>query len=181
MSAEGSLSHPDKPIPEKNTNNLCYIGLGSNLDTPTRHIEQAIQTLKTDPSTQAIRVSPLYTNSAIGPGEQPDYVNGVAELITTHSPQSLLTWLQAIEADHGRQRTNEQWSARPLDLDILLFNQLQLATASLTIPHPRLHERSFVVGPLLDLNPNLTLPDGTPLEHYSTVLAAHPLHVLAQP
>lgn len=114
------------------------------------------------PETQLLAVSPWYSSKALGPGSQPDYRNGVAQLATTLSPGQLLAALQAIEHRQGRQR-EQRWAARTLDLDILLYGDLVMASVNLTIPHPQMTERNFVLSPLFDLAPGLILPDGTTL------------------
>ena len=119
-------------------------------------------------------MSPWYRTRAIGPGNQPDYLNGVLALATTLEPHALLDLLQALEAAAARERT-VRWGARTLDLDLLLFDDLSLADERLTLPHPRLAERNFVVYPLSDLAPALRLPDGTPVARLRATLGARGL------
>ena len=107
-------------------------------------------------------VSPLYRNPAIGPGQQPDYLNAVAELHTTLDAPMLLSQLQSIELAQGRVR-NERWAARTLDLDLLLYGDACIDLPQLQVPHPRLCERNFVLYPLHDIAPDLVLPHGTSL------------------
>ncbi len=141
----------------------CYIGLGSNLDDPRSQITHALATLEAHPSIELVRTSSCYGSKAVGPGEQPDFVNAAAELRTRLEPLDLLHTLQAIETQQGRVRA-VRWGARTLDLDILLYGNLQLSSNKLTLPHPRLQERPFVVVPLAEIAPGLTLPDGTCLD-----------------
>ncbi len=136
----------------------CYIGLGSNLDEPRQQLDRACRALGQLPASQLIRCSSYYTTKAIGPGCQPDYQNAVAELTSALSPLELLDQLQRIEQSQGRQRS-VRWGARTLDLDLLLYGQLSLDSARLTLPHPRLHERRFVLEPLLEIAPQLALPE----------------------
>ncbi|PCJ45424.1 MAG: 2-amino-4-hydroxy-6-hydroxymethyldihydropteridine diphosphokinase [Moraxellaceae bacterium] len=142
----------------------AFVGLGSNLDQPLQHIQQAATALDQIPDTELIALSPLYQSSAIGPGEQPDYINAVAALTTSLSAHQLLHQLQSIENQQGRSRGPERWTARTLDLDLLMFGNDVINTAKLTVPHPRMTERNFVLYPLRDLahrlNPELTLPNG---------------------
>jgi len=142
----------------------AYIGLGSNLDQPLEHIKQAAEALNQIPQTQLLALSPLYQSEAVGPGEQPDYINAAAALSTQLSPLELLHQLQAIENEQGRQRGPIRWVARTLDLDLLLFDNITLDTEELSIPHPRMTERNFVLFPLRDLaihlSLTLSLPDG---------------------
>lgn len=156
----------------------CFIGLGSNLDDPLARVKRAVAALAELPDTRLIRHSPWYGSRAVGPGEQPDYVNGAAEIATDLSPHELLAELQRIEHRQGRER-RERWAARTLDLDILLYGDLTLATDTLTIPHPRLQERPFVVYPLYDIAPSLRLPDGTSLSALLDYLPSDSLWRLA--
>ena len=140
----------------------AYIGIGSNLADPVSQVQQAVLALEQLPRTHAIACSPLYRSKPWGVPGQPDYINAVAALETTLPALELLTHLQAIETARGRVRT-VRWGPRTLDLDILLYGGLQLDGPRLTIPHPRLRERAFVLYPLRDLAPDLHLPDGTTL------------------
>ncbi len=138
---------------------LVYIGLGSNLDEPARHVLLAVQQLHSLPLTRLLRSSSLYTSRPMGPADQPDYVNAVAEMQTTLDPVDLLDFLQTIERNHGRDRNgNVRWGPRPLDLDILLYGRREVATPRLTIPHPGIAERAFVLLPLAELSPVLQIP-----------------------
>lgn len=140
----------------------CFVGLGSNLDDPAQQIQTAVAALKNAPQIQFTELSPLYRSVAIGPGSQPDYINAVAELLTTLPADALLRELQAIETAQGRIRT-VRWGARNLDLDLLLYGMDTINSAELTVPHPRMTARNFVLYPLYDLAPELILPDGTSL------------------
>lgn len=137
----------------------AYIALGSNLNTPLKQVEAAISAIQQLPQTQLCTVSPWYRSKAIGPGQQNDYINGVAAINTELSAPALLEQLQAIELSQGRLRL-ERWGPRTLDLDILLYGNNVLATATLSIPHPRMKERNFVLYPLLDIAADLVLPHG---------------------
>jgi 2-amino-4-hydroxy-6-hydroxymethyldihydropteridine diphosphokinase len=139
---------------------ICaYIGIGSNLDDPQTHVVQAIEDLNTITDTLVRSHSPLYSSAALGP-KQPDYTNAVVCIDTDLPAQNLLSALQVIEAKHGRQRT-VRWGPRTLDLDILLYGDEIISSANLTIPHDQLKKRNFVLYPLYDLTPKLTLPCGT--------------------
>jgi 2-amino-4-hydroxy-6-hydroxymethyldihydropteridine diphosphokinase len=140
----------------------AYIGLGGNLDNPRDQVERAFVELDQIPHTSLIAQSSLYRSAPVGPGEQPDYVNAVALLKTSLSPLELLDALQAIEQAHQRVRI-ERWGPRTLDLDILLIDQQTIASERLTVPHPYLTQRNFVLYPLADIAPELVLPDGTRL------------------
>lgn len=140
----------------------AFIGLGSNLDKPHRQVETAVAEVDALPRTRVTAHSPWYRSAPLGPPGQPDYINGVVAILTELAPETLLEQLQAIEDRHGRRR-HQRWGARTLDLDILLYGNLTRSTAELTLPHPELAARNFVLYPLADLAPDLRLPDGTPL------------------
>ena len=138
-----------------------YIGIGSNIDNPMGQVMAAVTALNELSNTKLIAVSPWYQSAPIGPS-QPDFINGVAMLQTNDSPEQLLDKLQAIEHAQGRRR-QQHWGPRTLDLDILLWGNETIHSERLTIPHAFLKERSFVIIPLMDLAPTLTLPCGTAL------------------
>tara|TARA_B110000444_G_C18846900_1_gene602608 strand:+ start:1650 stop:2132 length:483 start_codon:yes stop_codon:yes gene_type:complete len=141
---------------------ICaYIGIGSNLDCPKRHVEQAFIDLENMARTLFGAHSELYSSAALGP-EQPDYINAVVSIYTELTAQSLLSDLQKIETRHGRKRTI-RWGPRTLDLDILLYGNEVINMADLIIPHSQLKKRNFVLYPLYELAPSLTLPCGTSL------------------
>lgn len=135
------------------------IGLGGNLGDPVQTLTLAKQWLDTLPDTRVLAHSALYRSRAIGPGDQPDYANAAAVIATGLDPGALLAALQALELRAGRERL-VRWGARTLDLDILLFERLCSDDPQLTLPHPRLCERDFVLRPLNDIAPNWRLPDG---------------------
>ena len=141
---------------------LAYIALGSNLGGPLQQVNSAVQALTTLPGTSLLAHSPWYGSTAIGPGAQNDYVNGVAAINTALSAPQLLAELQRIERSFGRER-KLRWAPRTLDLDILFYGEERHISETLHIPHPRLGERNFVIIPLLDLAPDMILPDGTSL------------------
>jgi 2-amino-4-hydroxy-6-hydroxymethyldihydropteridine diphosphokinase len=135
---------------------LAYVGLGANLGEPRRTLESALQALGATPGVRLRRVSSLYRSAPIA-ASGPDFINAVAELDTTLQPQALLAALQAVEQQHGRQRPYRN-APRTLDLDLLLYGTLTLETPALTVPHPRMHERAFVLQPLAELAPALGVP-----------------------
>ncbi len=138
---------------------LAYVGLGSNLDDPLNRVERACQSIAGIEGLEIVQISPWYESKAIGPGEQPDFINGVAAVKTQLEPLQLLKALQAIEDEQGRQRL-VRWGARTLDLDLLIYGDTVMDCAQLTLPHPHLHQRNFVVYPLADVAPQLVLPSG---------------------
>jgi|SRR5690554_688992 len=138
----------------------AYIGLGSNLENPRAQVEQAFAELAELAHTQLAASSPLYQSVAVGPGDQPNYVNAVAHLKTRLEPLALLDQLQALEHKHQRVRI-ERWGPRTLDLDLLLYGDAVIDLPRLQVPHPYLSRRSFVLYPLADIAPDLVLPCGT--------------------
>ncbi len=140
-----------------------FVGLGANLGDPKAQFAAALEAMK---SLGAVRRrARLYGSLPWGPPGQPDYLNTVAELETALDPHTLLLGLQAVERHAGRQRS-VHWGPRTLDLDLLLYGAVQLETAQLTVPHPGVASRPFVLAPLLDLAPELELPGGRALSQY---------------
>jgi 2-amino-4-hydroxy-6-hydroxymethyldihydropteridine diphosphokinase len=132
----------------------AYVGIGSNLKDPRAQVLQAFNELDELPHTRVVKKSSLYRSAPIGHAAQPDFINAVAQLETGLPAERLLAELQEIETRHGRQRSFAN-APRTLDLDILLFGNATIETPSLTIPHPRMHERAFVLKPLLEIAPQL--------------------------
>jgi len=142
----------------------CFIALGSNLDGPEGQLRRAVEALERLPESRLMEVSSFYRSSPMGPQDQPDYLNAVACLHTRLGPEALLDALQAIEAAQGRVREGEpRWGPRPLDLDILLYDQLTLESERLVIPHPGVFQRNFVLYPLHEIRPDLIFPGGESL------------------
>lgn len=137
---------------------LAYIGLGSNLDGPERHVRDAIAALASLPGTRLRRSSSFYRSRPVGPPGQPDYINAVIELETDLEPHDLLDSMQSIEQAHGRVRSRERWGPRPLDLDLLLFDEREIRDARLIVPHPEIGRRNFVLCPLLEVAPAARIP-----------------------
>ncbi len=131
----------------------AYIGLGANLGDARAAVQQALRDLDTLPQTRRLRASSLYRTAPVD-SSGPDYINAVAELRTTLSPHALLAELQKLEQAAGRERPWRN-APRTLDLDILLYDELHLDGPELTLPHPRMHERAFVLLPLAELAPAL--------------------------
>ncbi len=140
----------------------CFIALGSNLDSPMAQVTSAVNDIDQQDGLQVLAVSSWYESKALGPADQPDYINGVVSIDCTLAPLELLHRLQAIENNHGRQR-GQHWGPRTLDLDILLFGELSIGEPDLQIPHPQMRQRRFVLQPLHELAPDLALPCGTQL------------------
>jgi 2-amino-4-hydroxy-6-hydroxymethyldihydropteridine diphosphokinase len=136
---------------------LAYVGLGANLDEPRRQLESAFAELDALPETRLTARSSLYRSAPIGYAEQPDFLNAVAGLETGLSPEALLHSLQAIEVRHKREHPFPN-APRTLDLDLLLYGDRSVDTPQLRVPHPRMHERAFVLKPLLELDPRAAIP-----------------------
>ncbi|MHB1241278.1 MAG: 2-amino-4-hydroxy-6-hydroxymethyldihydropteridine diphosphokinase [Gammaproteobacteria bacterium] len=136
----------------------AYIGLGSNLEDPVRQVCRAFAELDAIARTRCVTRSSLYRSAPMGPAGQPDYINAVAAVETGLSPDALLDALQAIEQTHGRVRGAEHWGPRTLDLDLLLFGAQSRRDVRLTLPHPGLHQRAFVLYPLQEIAPDLVIP-----------------------
>jgi 2-amino-4-hydroxy-6-hydroxymethyldihydropteridine diphosphokinase len=136
---------------------VAYVGLGSNLEDPARQVETALQELDRLPQTRLVRRSSLHRTKPVGYADQPDFINAVAQLETALPADRLLDELQALEARHGRTRSFPN-APRTLDLDLLLFGDLVMKSERLTVPHPRMLERAFVLEPLREIAPDLELP-----------------------
>lgn len=132
----------------------AYVGLGSNLQDPENQIHTALRELTTLPDTRCVRHSSLYRTRPVGPQDQPDFINAVAMLTTGLPAESLLDACQKLEQIHRRVRQGERWGPRTLDLDLLLYARQRIATARLTVPHPRIAERAFVLVPLAEIAPS---------------------------
>ena len=139
---------------------LVYVGLGSNLAHPRRQLARALRALARVPGVRLLAASPNYVTAPIAcDTPQPDYVNAVARIATTRSPRALLAALQAIERRQRRHRSGAQRNAaRTLDLDLLLYGRLRIRQPGLTVPHPRMHQRAFVLRPLADVGATVTIP-----------------------
>ena len=141
----------------------CYLGLGSNLNSPKRQLHLALNALKKLPKTYILKTSPFYQTTPFGVVGQPMYCNAVVLLETHLSPEKILSYTQAIE-HHQKRVRNKRWGSRTLDIDVLLYGTRCITTPNLSLPHPRLHERAFVLIPLLNLWPDAALPNGTSLK-----------------
>lgn len=155
----------------------AFIALGSNLEQPVKQLAQAIAALDTLPETQLLRASQMYANPPMGPQDQPDYVNAVALISTRLPPVDLLKALKGLEQAAGRLSTRI-WGERVLDLDILTYGSLVLNTTMLTIPHPGIAERRFVLAPWNEIAPETVLPDGRCVADLLLNAPEHPLHIV---
>ena len=138
---------------------LAYIGLGANLGDARQTIEAAIQTLRESSEILSLKQAPLYSSDPVD-AQGPVFINTVVAVDTTLEPLPLLDLLQTIEQAHGRERPYRN-APRTLDLDLLLYGTQTIETTRLTVPHPRMHQRAFVLRPLQDLAPDLRLAQGS--------------------
>jgi 2-amino-4-hydroxy-6-hydroxymethyldihydropteridine diphosphokinase len=139
----------------------AYVGLGSNLGDREATIRRAVELLGARPGIEVLAVSTLRETDPVGYEDQPRFLNGVAALEVDLPARGLLDELLAAERELGRDRSREQrWGPRTIDLDLLLYGHETVDEPGLTVPHPRLAERQFVLEPLCELDPDLTLPDG---------------------
>jgi len=136
---------------------IAHIALGGNLDNPAARLDRVFAELDRLPQTRLIRASSLYRTAPVGYTDQPDFINAVAKVETSLSPHALMHELLDMELRHGRVR-NIKDGPRTLDLDLLLYGSLSLETPQLTLPHPRMHLRAFVLAPLLDVTPDCEIP-----------------------
>ncbi|MGR9044727.1 MAG: 2-amino-4-hydroxy-6-hydroxymethyldihydropteridine diphosphokinase [Gammaproteobacteria bacterium] len=137
---------------------VAYIGLGSNLDDPKQQIKMGRIALTKLAEVEELAFSSLYRSPPMGPQDQPDYVNAVMAIMTSLSAMGLLHCMQKIELDQGRVRGAIRWGARTLDLDLLLYADQMIENSELTVPHPGMSERAFVLYPLYEIAPNLVIP-----------------------
>lgn len=155
----------------------AFVAVGSNLSDPVGQAQNAIEALKGLPSSEFIQSSMLYSSTPMGPQDQPDYINAVVEIKTKLTPLELLDCTQAIELEQGRVRKEERWGPRTLDLDIILYGNEVIDSERLVVPHYGMKEREFVLYPLAEIAPNLTLPCGSRLEDLLKVVDKNGLNI----
>lgn len=157
--------------------NTAFIGLGSNLSEPEQQIRLAVKAIGQLPEVNNRLVSALYFSRPMGPQDQPNYMNAVLKIETSLPALKLLDGLQSIENKAGRVRKDNRWGPRILDLDILLFNNEIIENERLTVPHYGLKEREFVLTPLVEIAPDLILPDGNSIKLLSSQVPNNGLKV----
>lgn len=135
-----------------------YVGLGSNLHQPAQQLSRALQALQQLPLTRLICASSFYQSEPMGPVPQPDYLNAVAGLLTQQPMAEFFRALRALEVALGREPPRQRWGPRSIDLDLLVFGSQRADQADLTVPHPGIVQRNFVLYPLRELAPDLTVP-----------------------
>ena len=136
----------------------AYIGVGSNLDDPRSQVLRAVSRLAELPTTRVVLTSPLYVSRPFGPVAQPDFFNAVVGILTQLEPLTLLAQLRSLEAALGRPEKRERWGPRVIDLDVLVYGRERRNDPELTLPHPGIVERNFVLYPLTDIAPDLDIP-----------------------
>lgn len=146
------------PPPPEGATTLCVIGLGGNLDAPADRVRRARKALAGSEGIREVAFSSLYKSRPMGPKDQPDYVNAVMAVETDLGPLALLDHLQSLEALEGRVRLGERWGPRTLDLDLLVYGDQVIQHPRLTVPHPGLAVREFVLHPLAEILPDLEVP-----------------------
>lgn len=154
-----------------------YIGIGSNLGNSTEYVLSAISQLQQLPFITLVAKSSLYRSAPVNASGN-DYINAVICIHTSLSPDILLEQLHQIENRHGRKRTYRN-APRTLDLDILLYDDFQMESVSLTLPHPRITERAFVLIPLLEINPEIMIPGKLPAQEYVESVQAQRISILS--
>jgi 2-amino-4-hydroxy-6-hydroxymethyldihydropteridine diphosphokinase len=136
----------------------AYVGVGSNLDEPALQVSRALEALAKIPGSLLVARSPSYRTQPLGSITQPQFVNAVAGLLTQRTPEELLADLRAVERELGRTAPRERWGPRLIDLDLLVVGRETRAGDVLTLPHPGIAERDFVLYPLADIAPTLEIP-----------------------
>jgi 2-amino-4-hydroxy-6-hydroxymethyldihydropteridine diphosphokinase len=140
----------------------AFLGLGSNIGSRLETLQRALDLLGAEPGVRVRRCSRVWETDPVGGPEQDDFLNVVLEVDTDLEPHDLLAACNRVEARLGRTR-DIRWGPRTIDIDVLLIDDLTIGDGTLTVPHPRMHERAFVLLPLLELVPELVLPNGTRL------------------
>ena len=136
----------------------AYIGVGSNLEDPRAQVLRAFSKLAELPATRVVLTSPIYMSRPFGPVVQPDFANAVVGVLTRLESPALLASLRSIEAAQGRPEQHQKWGPRVIDLDLLVYGREQRSDPELTLPHPGIVERNFVLYPLADIAPDLDIP-----------------------
>jgi 2-amino-4-hydroxy-6-hydroxymethyldihydropteridine diphosphokinase len=145
------------------TERIGYLGLGSNLGDREDHLRKAVAALR-EHGVAVEAASSLYETEPVGEIlDQPDFLNAAVRIRTSLEPEGLLNTCKAIEVELGRMFAGPRHGPRPIDIDLLLLGEIELSTESLTLPHPEVTSRRFVLQPLLELDPDLSLPDGSSL------------------
>ena len=156
----------------------AFIGLGANLGEPPRQLRAGLAALEGIPTTRLVAQSSLYRSAPLGFAEQPDFVNAVAQIHTGLTARALLDALLAIERGFGRSRSHAN-SPRTLDLDLLLYDMMEIDEPGLRVPHPRMHTRAFVLAPLAEIDPGIEIPRQGPIAPLLAACAGQAIERLA--
>jgi len=148
----------------------AYVGVGANLGDRRATLERAVELLRSVPGLEVLDVSPLRETDPVGFEDQPQFLNGAVAVATALSARELLDVLLEIERNLGRTREGPRFGPRTIDLDLLVYGDVELDEPGLTLPHPRLHERRFALEPLADLAPGLVVPGRGAVEELLTGL-----------
>lgn len=149
---------------------IAYVGIGANLGDAQANVLDALRRLALQGGTTVIETSGLYRTAPVD-SSGPDYINAVACIDTSFDPYELLAALQDIEQAHGRERPYRN-APRTLDLDLLLYGEQVIHSDTLTVPHPRMHERGFVLAPLAEIAPSIVIPGVGPIHDYLPLVAS---------
>ncbi|MEN9657894.1 MAG: 2-amino-4-hydroxy-6-hydroxymethyldihydropteridine diphosphokinase [Pseudomonadota bacterium] len=158
---------------------IAFVALGANLGNPVKQLQEALALIAALPDSQLLLQSSFYSSKAVGYTDQPDFINAVAQLETRLSAAQLLHSLLEIEAQCGRQRTFQD-APRTLDLDLLLYGDARIMQDHLIVPHPRMHQRAFVLRPLLEIAPDISISGLGPAAYFLALLADQQLSVLTE-
>ncbi len=161
----------------------AYVALGSNLGNPVQTVEDAIDAMAALRGSLLKAISSLYRTAPVGLKRQPDFINAVVAIDTRLGPRDLLDELFALEARFGRVRDpgSVRNAPRTLDLDLLLHGDAVIDDPALTLPHPRMHERAFVLAPLAEIAPNVVIPGRGPVGNLLATCAGQRIHVVTRP
>jgi 2-amino-4-hydroxy-6-hydroxymethyldihydropteridine diphosphokinase len=156
----------------------AYIALGSNLDEPRAQVERGLAALATLPRTRLVSRSRLYASKPLGSIQQPDFVNAAAGVLTQLSPRELLSALKQVEAELGRAKPIVRWGPRRIDLDLLAHGDARIDETDLTVPHPGVPQRNFVLYPLAEIAPDLSIGSAGIVRELAARVSAEGLQVL---
>jgi 2-amino-4-hydroxy-6-hydroxymethyldihydropteridine diphosphokinase len=151
------MPRPERPWLAQSDTRKAYVGLGANLQDPPAQLREALRLIGARPGIRMVATSAFYRSAPLGPPGQPDYCNAVCAVETDLGPDKLLTHLHEVERQMGRERPPERWAPRLIDLDLLHYERVKMKTSRITLPHPEMHKRNFVLVPLAELAPGLEL------------------------
>ena len=137
---------------------LAWLGLGANLQQPLAQLKEAIRRINQTAGIELLQTSSFYRTPPWGDEDQPDFINAVVQVETSLAPLELLRQMQSIENDMGRVRKDRHWGPRMIDIDVLMHGNQTMDSQALMLPHPRMHERAFVLLPLCELDPAIEIP-----------------------